>query len=71
MAFQGYYEQIAKPFEWKFTREDLTAMLNTGHFAVPPRRMRPEGLRHFGLRTRTLEHSLAGPQLASPPTLAR
>ena len=28
MEFQCYYEQIAKPFEWKFTRQDLTAMLN-------------------------------------------
>jgi hypothetical protein len=27
MEFQRYYEQIAKPFEWKFTREDLTALL--------------------------------------------
>jgi hypothetical protein len=28
MDFQHYYEQIANPFEWKFTRQDLTAMLN-------------------------------------------
>jgi hypothetical protein len=28
MDFQTYYEQIAKPFEWKFTRQDLTALLN-------------------------------------------
>ena len=28
MEFQRYYEQIAKPFEWKFTRQDLTSMLN-------------------------------------------
>lgn len=25
--FQEHYERIAKPFEWKFTREDLTSML--------------------------------------------
>jgi len=25
---EPYYEQIATPFECKFTREDLTAMLN-------------------------------------------
>ena len=25
--FQEHYERIAKPFEWKFTREDLTDML--------------------------------------------
>jgi hypothetical protein len=28
MDFQRYHEQVAKPFEWKFTRQDLTAMLN-------------------------------------------
>jgi hypothetical protein len=27
IEFQRYYEQIAKPFEWKFTRQDLTALL--------------------------------------------
>jgi hypothetical protein len=27
MEFQRYYEQIAKLFEWKFTREDLAALL--------------------------------------------
>lgn len=27
MSFQCYYEQIAKPFEWKFTRRDLNALL--------------------------------------------
>jgi hypothetical protein len=26
--FQFYYERIAKPFEWKFTRRDLHALLN-------------------------------------------
>lgn len=25
--FQEHYEKIAKPFEWKFTREDLSKML--------------------------------------------
>jgi hypothetical protein len=28
MDSQRYYEQIAKPFEWKFTRDDLTTLLN-------------------------------------------
>lgn len=28
MNFQAYYEQIAKPFEWKFTRRDLNELLN-------------------------------------------
>lgn len=28
LSFQSYYEQIAKPFEWKFTRRDLNALLN-------------------------------------------
>jgi hypothetical protein len=27
LAFQDYYEQIATPFEWKFTTEDLQALL--------------------------------------------
>lgn len=28
MEFQSYYEAIARPFEWKFTRRDLKALLN-------------------------------------------
>jgi hypothetical protein len=28
LGFQSFYEQIAKPFEWRFTRRDLTALLN-------------------------------------------
>jgi DDE superfamily endonuclease len=28
LCFQDYYEQIATPFEWKFTREDLNILLN-------------------------------------------
>lgn len=27
LAFQAYYEDIAKPFEWKFTRSDLRRLL--------------------------------------------
>jgi hypothetical protein len=27
LAFQAYYETLAKPFEWKFTRSDLTELL--------------------------------------------
>jgi len=27
LAFQSYYEEIAKPFRWKFTREDLNRLL--------------------------------------------
>jgi hypothetical protein len=26
LAFQAYYENIAKPFEWKFTRADLNTL---------------------------------------------
>lgn len=26
--FQAYYETIARPFEWKFTRTDLEEMMN-------------------------------------------
>ena len=25
--FERYYEQIARPFEWRFTREDLDRLL--------------------------------------------
>ena len=28
LAFGRRYEQIAKPFEWKFTRRDLDTLLN-------------------------------------------
>jgi hypothetical protein len=28
LEFQSYYESIAKPFEWKFTRRDLTLLLS-------------------------------------------
>ena len=27
IGFQHYYERIAKPFQWKFTRDDLTRLL--------------------------------------------
>lgn len=27
LDFQAYYEMIAKPFEWKFTRSDLNELL--------------------------------------------
>jgi hypothetical protein len=26
LAFEGHYEQTAAPFEWRFTRKDLTAL---------------------------------------------
>ena len=28
LAFQSYYEAIAQPFKWMFTRRDLAALLN-------------------------------------------
>jgi hypothetical protein len=28
LEFQSYYESIAKPFEWKFTRQDLIQLLS-------------------------------------------
>ena len=28
LDFQYYWEAAAKPFEWKFTRQDLTELLN-------------------------------------------
>jgi hypothetical protein len=27
LAFQDYYQQIATPFQWKFTKSDLTLLL--------------------------------------------
>jgi hypothetical protein len=27
LAFQGYYERLATPFEWRFTKDDLAALL--------------------------------------------
>jgi len=27
LAFERYYKTLAKPFEWAFTRQDLTALL--------------------------------------------
>lgn len=33
IGFQSYYEKIAKPFEWKFTRRDLAALLDKMHNA--------------------------------------
>jgi hypothetical protein len=27
IGFQHYYERIAKPFQWKFTRNDLARLL--------------------------------------------
>jgi hypothetical protein len=40
LGFQRHYEQIAKPFEWKFTRTDLAAMLKKIHIhpAITQRR---------------------------------
>jgi hypothetical protein len=32
LSFQNYYETIASPFEWKFTRRDLDALLGRIHF---------------------------------------
>jgi hypothetical protein len=37
LAFQRYYESIATPFDWRFTREDLTALL----LKLEPAAMRP------------------------------
>ena len=28
LGFQEHYEQVAKPFEWKFTRRDLRRLLS-------------------------------------------
>jgi hypothetical protein len=34
LDFQCFYEQIAKPFEWRFTRRDLNALLNRINFPL-------------------------------------
>jgi len=34
--FERYYEQVAKPFEWKFTRQDLRDILNRLKNTKPP-----------------------------------
>ena len=35
LAFERHYETIARPFEWRFTRHDLTRLLRRlGHPAV-------------------------------------
>jgi hypothetical protein len=31
LAFQSYYEQIAEPFEWKLTKDDLHKLLDKAH----------------------------------------
>jgi hypothetical protein len=38
LAFQGYYERVATPFEWRFTKDDLAALirkLDSGRTAPP------------------------------------
>jgi hypothetical protein len=37
LAFQDYYQQIATPFEWKFTKPDLDLLLKrlTAHEPGP------------------------------------
>ncbi|SRR6266513_4655461 len=34
LAFGRHYQTIAKPFEWRFTRKDLTALLRKLHHPV-------------------------------------
>lgn len=36
LQFQQYYEAIAKPFQWKFTRDDLNALLAKAHAKIYP-----------------------------------
>src|SRR3989304_5857938 len=35
LRFQEYYEKIAKPFEWKFTRADLHDLMKKMEVALP------------------------------------
>jgi hypothetical protein len=39
LAFQRYYEAIAQPFAWMFTRRDLAALLNKLPASSPPLRL--------------------------------
>jgi hypothetical protein len=40
LAFQDYYEAIARPFAWTLTRHDLTTLLHKlGSATDPPLRM--------------------------------
>jgi len=56
VAFEDHYRQIAKPFEWTFTRSDLDALL--GRFAArePHPGRRP---RHPGTHRDRLDHARA------------
>ncbi len=38
LAFQNHYQQIATPFEWKFTKSDLGLLLKrlASHEPAPP-----------------------------------
>jgi len=38
LAFGRRYEQIAAPFQWKFTRDDLHKLLTTTATSQPPAR---------------------------------
>lgn len=39
LGFQHHYEEIAQPFEWKFTRSDLRRLLARWHFVAPSPRL--------------------------------
>jgi len=39
LAFGRRYQQIARPFEWKFTRTDLNDLLNRLDAYQPPLRL--------------------------------
>lgn len=38
LAFQAHYERIARPFEWRFTKDDLAALIRKldGHATALP-----------------------------------
>jgi hypothetical protein len=38
MGFQRHYQAVARPFEWKFTREDLTNLLSKLTTSIPTQR---------------------------------
>ena len=39
LGFQERYQEVARPFEWKFTREDLTRLLNKLDYKLEPEKL--------------------------------
>jgi hypothetical protein len=70
-GFERYYESIAQPFEWKFTRADLNALLatmRTGDSESQLQKMVAGPARRGPERTRlTSRRSRSGSTMLGPP----